>query len=390
MNKFSLPVKNALAAWGASRRELPQNSTALKSAVLSKLSHGSADPEPPRHVPWFSLALAGMAAVSLIVIAAPNAERSFQTTTPAATESKGSGAPLGELATGGYGAAANADKARRASEPAPDDFADPEVPASDGRQFLKTDYSASAETRNVPKMVRLLQSTVKGYDGRVDGLRSGKESGYIEFVVPASRFESFRAELTSLVGEKFFTEYVTTENLLPEKRAIEDRRVRAETALEQLKADREKLVASHRQTAGQIQSQINTVNKELADVETQLALTVNPDQRALLEARRQELQRSRANLQARLGDENWRYTASLGQTDARVKAAEDSIDNTEKQDVALQDTVATVRGTVSVSWISLWEAGTRYVPGYWLPIGLLVAAAFAYLHSRRRNAPSGI
>lgn len=399
MNHRSLSIEGLLADWGASRRRMPERGAAMKAELLTKLPTAAQAAETSsRPVPWFSLALAGMAVLSLLVVVPQRQKQSAQTLvapSPAGVAEEKTAASLSaQPEAGGYGGYAEdesmADKGRRALPPVADSLAVPEVPASDSRQFLKTDYSASAETRNVPKLVGRLQALVKGYDGRVDGLRSSKDSGSVEFVVPDGRFESFRSEVTSLVGERFFTEFVATENLLPEKRAIEDQERQARSALTQLKAEREKVGKDHAQAVASLQGQIGSVNRELKEIEAQLQVTLNLDQRASLEARKQELVKTRGNLQARLSEENWRYQDELTRLEAQVRAAEGEIESAKMQNGRLLDTVATVRGTISVSRINLWEAATRYVPAYWLPITLLTGAAFAYWRNRRRDLLLGI
>lgn len=404
MNKLSLFTEGILTEWGTSCRRLPENAGAMRAELLAKLPAAVQGAEAPtRPVPWFSLALAGMAMVSLLLVVPRQRGQNLQTLAPApagmpteSIEQKGAATLSEQPGAAGYGGFAEdesyPDKSRRAVPPVADGLPmrEADVPASDSRQFLKTDYSASAETRNVVRLVGRLQALVKGYDGRVDGLRSSKESGSVEFVVPASRFESFRAEVASLVGERFFTEFVSTQNLLPEKRTIEDQERQAQSALTQLKTEREKLGVAHKQTVANLQSQIGGINRELKEVEAQLQVTLNQDMRSILEARKQELLKSRGTLQARLNEENWRYQSDLAGLDAQIKVTEGDIDATKKQDAELLDTVATVRGTISVSWIGLWEAATRYVPAYWLPITLFAAALYAYWRNRRRDLLAGI
>ena len=54
------------------------------------------------------------------------------------------------------------------------------------------------------------------------------------------------------------------------------------------------------------------------------------------------------------------------------------------QDKALLDDVATVNGTVSIRWISLWEMIQLYLPGYWIPAIFAALAFLSYLRDRRR------
>ena len=91
-----------------------------------------------------------------------------------------------------------------------------------------------------------------------------------------------------------------------------------------------------------------------------------------------------ATLKRQLADENKSYTAALNNADRNIKYAEDWRKAVQTQDQTLLDNVATVTGTVSIQWISLWDITRLYLPGYWIPTIFAVLAILSFLHDRRR------
>lgn len=59
------------------------------------------------------------------------------------------------------------------------------------------------------------------------------------------------------------------------------------------------------------------------------------------------------------------------------------LEEQKKSDKQLLDSVATVHGTISFQWISVWEILDIYFGDYWLAIALVLAAIVSYLFNRR-------
>lgn len=97
-----------------------------------------------------------------------------------------------------------------------------DVPVSDTREFLKVYYNASMLTRNVLSLTRRVEESVRGYGGRIDQESSSQKYGYLSFVLPQSKYNEFRAELESLVGSRFLTLNISSQNLLSQKVSIEE------------------------------------------------------------------------------------------------------------------------------------------------------------------------
>src|SRR3989344_4114795 len=127
-------------------------------------------------------------------------------------------------------------------------YPNPDVPVTDTREFLKIYYNASMQTRDVPSLTRRVETTVRGYDGRIDNESSAEKYGYVSFALPQSKYDAFRTELEGLVGSRFLKVNISSQNLLSQKVSIEEQQKQADTALADYKATRQKIVNAHAST----------------------------------------------------------------------------------------------------------------------------------------------
>lgn len=234
-----------------------------------------------------------------------------------------------------------------------------DVPVTDTREFLKVYYNASMLTRDVSALTRRVETTVRGYDGRIDQESSSLKYGYVSFAVPQEKYSAFRAELESLVGSRFLTLNISSQNLLPQKVSIEEQQQQADTALADYKAARQKIVNAHASTVQSLQAQIDAA--EAAGNDATL-------------------------LKQQLAKENAMYASRLASADANITYAQDWSKAVQTQDKTFLANVATVTGTVSIEWISLWDMALLYLPGYWIPFIFAALAVLSYLRDRRRLA----
>jgi predicted nuclease with TOPRIM domain len=258
-----------------------------------------------------------------------------------------------------------------------------EVPITDNREFLKTGYNATIKTRHTQELAGRLQTTVRGFGGRVDGAVSSPLSGFVRFVVPADKFEAFRGETKNLAGERFYAEQISSENLLPQKQSIEQQQKDAEQNLSALKANRDGLIAGHNSNVEILQSQIAGATQQLAAAQAEAAN--RPERKAELEPRIRQLQGQFNALKAQLNTENTNYVSQLNSLDTQMQEATKKIELIKNQDQALLDNVATISGTIALSHINWWSFLTVYVPAYWLALLLLAAAIIVYWRQRRRT-----
>lgn len=235
----------------------------------------------------------------------------------------------------------------------------PEVPVTDTREFLKIYYGASMQTRDVPALTRRVETTVRGYDGRVDNESSSEKYGSVSFALPQAKYDAFRTELEGLVDTRFLKVNISSQNLLSQKVSIEEQQKQADTTLADYKIARQKVVSAHTSAVQSLQAQIDDTNTS---------------------------ESAKALLQLQLAKESDAYARNVSNADANIKYAQDWVKAVQTQDTTLLANVATVNGTVSIQWISLWDMAQLYLPGYWIPTIFALLALISFSRDRKKLA----
>ncbi len=256
-------------------------------------------------------------------------------------------------------------------------YPNPDVPVTDTREFLKIYYNANMRTRDVQGLTRRVETTVRGYAGRIDQESSSPQYGSVSFAVPQSKYDAFRVELESLVPSRFLTVDISSQNLLPQKQSIEQQQKQADTVLVDYKATRQKIVSAHTSSVQSLQSKIDADSLQIDSLQSQV-------QTPQVQAQIQTVSNDMTLLKQQLANENGNYTARLSSVDANIKYAQDWVKAVQTQDQTLLDNVATVTGTVSIQWISFWDMTLLYLPGYWIPFIFALLAFLSFLNDRRR------
>ena len=372
MNKFFRTIEEILVDWGRKQRQLPSRGETLRSEILARLP--SALPQTlsrPQRWPWFTFAFSGLALISLFINYLPFSYREFyprQLPTGIYKDTK----PLNNFSV---------NEREYSPYPRPDSG----IPITDTREFLKTDYYAIIHTRKAEELVYRIKLIVReSFDGRVDSSNSSKRSGYVSFIVPANKFEDFRWMMKDLAGERFLMENIYTENLLPQKQTIEQQKKNMEETATQLKQGRNQLNSSHKLIVASIQSKIDRIEKDLTALKIKLDVTSDPAKREALKAQEKDLLTEKAGRENELSNENSIYTKKFNSLNVQISDNEVALASLTKQDQDLIDTVATVRGTIYLNWISIWEVVRLYVP---INLGFLLfgaAAIVAYFIQHRK------
>ena len=328
----------------------------------------------PRRISWLTIILALLAIVTFLAIFGSGMQYAIPMRTGIGVmENSGSSgaAPMMDNSVSSAPAQGKADSSLYYPYP------DPNIPVTDTREFLKVYYNASMRTRDVQGLTRRVETTVRGYAGRIDQESSSPQYGFVSFAVPQSKYDAFRTELEGLVSSRFLTINISSQNLLPQKISIEEQQKQADTALSDYKTARQKIVNVHMSTVQSLQSKID------ADVQLLATLRAGTSTPQIL-AQIQTVSDDWSSLKQQLVNENASYAAQLNNADRNIKNAEAWQKAVETQDKTLLDNVATVTGTVSVQWISFWDITRLYLPGYWIPIIFAALAFLSFLWDRRR------
>ncbi|MCX6702189.1 MAG: DUF4349 domain-containing protein [Candidatus Zambryskibacteria bacterium] len=332
----------------------------------------------PRHISWLTIVFALLAVITFFAVS-PQGVQYVTRMGSGVMENFGGGnivppttvgVPMMDTGISGGSVSSKADYY-------PYPYPNPSVPITDTREFLKIYYNAQMRTRDVQGLTRRVETVVRGYSGRIDQESSSPQYGSISFAVPQSKYDSFRAELESLVGSRFLTTNVSSQNLLSQKISIEEQQKQADAALLNYKAVRQEIIKTHTTAVQSLQSIIDSDTQQLATLRAQ---TSTPE----IQAQIQRLSDELSSFKQQLINENASYVVQLRNADANIKYGQDWQKAVQTQDKALLDNVATVTGTISIQWISLWDITRLYLPGYWIPIIFAILAVLSFLSDRRR------
>ncbi len=198
---------------------------------------------------------------------------------------------------------------------------------NDTREFLKTNYSAEIQTRNVKRIVLDIKNVVRDVNGRVDSSNENPKNGYVSFVIPKSNFENFKDQIAGITNEKLIIENISSDNLLSQKQSIEQEQNSANASLASLQQQQKNLISKHTENIMILRSNFMGI-----ELEQQLAY-----EDSSFNANSQNLKKQIENVNLELS-----YIA--------------------KQDSNFTDNIETVSGSISVQWISLWQLAKIFSP----------------------------
>ncbi len=239
--------------------------------------------------------------------------------------------------------------------------------------------------RDVQKLTRRVETTVRGHGGRIDSMSSAEKYGSLSFVISESKFQAFRNELESLVDSRFLTVNINTQNLLPQKQAIEEQRDYTDMNLTEVASARKKATSDYSAKKTEIQYQIDANDREYEMLQVALA-SADQNTRPNITARQSTLLSEQASLRSQLRTLESTYLATINSLDAQKRYLEQNADALGKQDEVLMEDVATVNGSVSIQWVSFWQVAQLYLPGYSIPGILVFLALVAFMWQRHREA----
>lgn len=378
MNNNKFNIHRLLTSWGESSRQLPSQNDDLKREVLVKVAGLSfARSTPSRKIiPWSSLSFAGVGiAVFLFAIVGTGSGISSERMTASMDADGTSVMPsIGNTYKGTEDLLLEAQ------------FQE-DIAASDTREFLRTDYNAHIKTRRVEKHIRRIETLIHSIGGRIDRQTVSEEHGYIEFVIPANVLTSFRDQIENIVPERFMKEEIHIENLLPQKQAIEKEKSSISESLEQYTKEQAEFTRVHAAAVSSLRSQINTVESQLAMLQSNM--TGTSEEKTARQIQIQKLQSEKQSLANRLAQENAAYAKQVNSYDTLIADMKLAQENNNNHDLELLDTIATVRGTISVDRISVLEVVLLYVSLYWISAICIAFAGIMYaLHKRRLKMTS--
>ncbi|MDO8462686.1 MAG: hypothetical protein Q7S96_00220 [bacterium] len=371
-----------LKRWGASQRRAPERNDALKAAALQHVrpSAKRARVTAPLRLPFLPLALAGTAVIALLVVSRTSYVATYQADTNGVRTSDsalGLGIAGPELSTEHW---SQAPYSEFEPIPRPPDKA----PIVDDRELLRTDYRATMRTRRVQEDGQRVQTIIRGHGGRIDQLSLNERYGSVSFALPEDELPALRDELRGMVRTPFLTESFHAENLLPQQQGLEQREQSITSQITELTQQLDEITTTSEHTVASLTAQLRTVRAALTDardsaptttaaiVAKQERITALEQEERTLDIRiasvRKDFMRQRAELERNIAD----YQATLDQN------------GTAQQDI--RNTVATVRGTITLQQITYTGMVRTYLTMYWLATLLGVLAILTFIRKFRARS----
>jgi len=364
-------INKIFESWGKNKQETPLNNDVLKTEFLSKIPMDLNDTVSPRRSPfvWLPVAFSAMAVFVLLFNMAGYPKFS----TVGISEQNNDiqvEAPMGFFpASDSYNKSSGS-----ATMPYPY-YREDGLSIADQREFLKVGYNATLQTRHVADLKAKVEMIVRGLDGRVDASNSSEKYGYVSFAIPKNELEIFKMEIKDLVGERFYFEQTNSQNLLPQKQMIEENQRQNQNNLNSLQIERGQIVKNHNQNISSFWSRINSNNTEINALNLEYQ-SANSKRRGEILNRISQLQTEINIINSEIANENKSYQTKISNLDAQIKNIQNNLGALQIQDNNLLDDVATVNGSISLNWISLWKLADAYLPG---PLSAWILFAVAFL-----------
>ena len=341
-------IHNLFESWGKNKQEIPLKNDILKKEILSKVLMKFDRNISTKHSPliWLPFSFAALAVFILLF-----------NTTGFLNNTKKLGTQTGEQMI--PSAVLDTDRSNKSIVPF---YREEGLPISDNREFLKVNYNATLRTRHITDLKTRAETIIRGLNGRVDSSNGGDRNGYINFVIPKDNLEAFKIGIKDLVGEKFYSEQINSQNLLGEKQMIERNQEQAEKNLSNLQIERGQIVKNHNQNSSAYQIRINSINAEINTLNIEYS-QATAMRKAEIVNRISQLQTEMNVIQSEVASENKNFQTKINRVDGQIKNTQRNLETIKLQDNNLLDNVATVNGSISLNWISLWEMADVYLPG---------------------------
>lgn len=366
MNK---KINEMFKNWGRKNQILPNDNIAMKEKILSKIPFSieayRVDVKK-KSLPWISFAFGIMAVITLLIGVAPSFQVETFSTSMGSRGLSDSSFSINEI---------------ERLQIFPSIYPNNENKTSDTREFLKINYYATIQTRDVGEMVERVMSSVRIFGGRIDSLNNGEKYGNINFSIPADQFEIFKREIKSLTNAKLFVDGENSTNLLSQKQNIEAMQVQSEKTLTNLTKDRAQLNNSYSQVNSSYTKRVDNLDaeSELLQIEWQNA---EYNRKLEINSRITQIQGERNTLESELAKEHRNYLSKLNDINKQIKNNEDGLVGIKQQDQNLLENVSMVNGSISFNWISLWKLVDLFTPGPLLAWIFFFAGLISYWRYR--------
>lgn len=272
---------------------------------------------------------------------------------------------------------------------------------SDTREYNKKTFSANIKTRAVEEIAKKVEGLIKMLDGRIDSSNISESNASFSFVIPKTKLDSFESQMRSFASKKLYSQTVTSQNLLNEKQNLEQNQTATQESINYLAKQKTQVEADYTKKINTLKSQITAkraqlelVNSSLITKESSLAAATDSNVIQSISSEVTSLEQSKRI-----------YTQDITRLTSEINAATNvfksqmsglgmSLDNQNQvlsnlgtQETQFLDKVETVQGSVSISYITLWELLNIFSPfNLWVVLGILILIGRLLLLRKEENS----
>jgi hypothetical protein len=275
------------------------------------------------------------------------------------------------------------------------------APLSDTREFIKKTFNATLKTRKVEDVARKTEILIKGSEGRIDDSNISTDFASFRFIIPKNNFDNFEKELRTYTNTKFYTQSISSINLLNEKRNIEQNQDSTQSNIEGLNKEKIRITTEYNKQhsaytvkINSAQSLIDKYQNDLRAVNEEFDRSTSAEEQDRLRTQIYDLQ-DKVAAQFQILDVNTKARASLiSKTKTQLEnlgfSLEDQqsiLKNLSEKTSDFYQNIETVDGYISIRHLSLWEAFTILSPVHPLILIFILLALLKiyYLHRKEKS-----
>lgn len=225
----------------------------------------------------------------------------------------------------------------------------------DNREFNKITYGALLKTRDIEKDHNLVTSFIKAADGRIDSDNATQYYVGINFVVPKDNFESFKANIKSIVKSDFYIDSISINNRVLEKKSIE---ALQENNIENINFNNDRIDAEnsrHTKAVNKLNSDLKLAKGYLADISSELIYATDTARINTLRDRESELLNNKKIIESNIQIENSNYSDTINAYKISLQSDQNEQNALNKKDGLFLEDISTVEGRIVLKHISIWK-----------------------------------
>ncbi len=259
---------------------------------------------------------------------------------------------------------------------------------SDKREFNKITYSGTLKTTELEETYERVKEKVKKYDGRIDSDNINTNSNAsISFLVKKSNFYKLEEEISKIGYAKLYEKNINSVNLLSQKQNIEEQQNNLIEGVNTLENNEKEIKSNYVKNLATLNSQVNTLSREIADLKYIKNNAQNPSQEFLYEKDLQiTSKQSQINLlKVQINKLTAAYNTNLTNAQSNLKQQNQFLNSNIKQENNFLDDVETVSGNIYLQKINYIDMFNVYSPINFFFVAEFVAILGGIFYFKRKK-----